>query len=71
MRFAKSSGGFTGLYSQFGAYQRWCRTTSTRAQFYQKSLEMVDLIKDPDCPRAGKHRELEKAKVKKDEEAIQ
>jgi len=32
---------------------------------------MVDLIKDPDCPRAGKHRELEKAKVKKGEEAIQ
>ncbi|KAI4827600.1 hypothetical protein KUCAC02_030985 [Chaenocephalus aceratus] len=71
MRFAKSSGGFTGLYSQFGAYQRWCRTTSTRAQFYEKTLEMVDLIKDPDCQRAGKHRELEKAEVKKGEEAIQ
>ncbi|XP_033987161.1 uncharacterized protein LOC117483109 [Trematomus bernacchii] len=66
-----SKGGFTGLYSQFGAYQRWCQTTSTRAQFYQKTLEMVDLIKDPDCPRAGKHRELEKAEVKKGEEAIQ
>ncbi|KAK1891029.1 Arginine--tRNA ligase [Dissostichus eleginoides] len=70
MRFAKSSGGFTGLYSQFGAYQRWCRTTSTRAQFYQKILEMVDLIKDPDCPRAGKHRELEKAEVKKDKDRL-
>ncbi|KAK1892128.1 NN'-diacetyllegionaminic acid synthase [Dissostichus eleginoides] len=32
---------------------------------------MVDLIKDPDCPRAGKHRELEKAEGKKGEEAIQ
>lgn len=32
---------------------------------------MVDLIKDPDCQRAGKHRELEKAEVKKGEEAIQ
>ncbi|KAF3833135.1 hypothetical protein F7725_026800 [Dissostichus mawsoni] len=70
MRFAKSSGGFTGLYSQFGAYQRWCRTTSTRAQFYHKTLEMVDLIKDPDCPRAGKHQELEKAEVKKDKDRL-
>ncbi|KAI9541765.1 hypothetical protein NQZ68_027129 [Dissostichus eleginoides] len=32
---------------------------------------MVDFIKDPDCPRAGKHRELEKAEGKKGEEAIQ
>ncbi|KAF3854386.1 hypothetical protein F7725_022441 [Dissostichus mawsoni] len=56
--------------SQFGAYQRCCRTTSTRAQFYQKTLEMVDLIKDPDCPW-GETSELEKAEVKKGEEAIQ
>ena len=65
------SGGFAGLYSQFGAYQRWCRTTSARAQFYEKTLEMVDLIDDPDCPRAGRHRELEKAEVQKGEEAVQ
>lgn len=32
---------------------------------------MVDLIDDPDCPRAGRHRELEKAEVKKGEEAVQ
>ena len=65
------SGGFAGLYSQFGAYQKWCRTTSVRAQFYQKTLEMVDLIDDPDTPRAGRHRELEKAEIKKGEAAVQ
>ena len=32
---------------------------------------MVDLIDDPDCPRVGKHRKLEKAEVKKGEEAVQ
>lgn len=32
---------------------------------------MVDLLDDPDCPRAGQHRELEKAEIKKSEEAIQ
>lgn len=55
----------------FGAYQRWCRTTSTRAQYFEKMLEMCDLLEDPEAPRAGKHRELEKAEVKKSEEAVQ
>ena len=59
------------MYSQFGAYQKWCRTTSERAQFYEKTLEMVDLIDDPDLPRAGRHRELEKAEIKKGEDAVQ
>lgn len=58
------------MYSQFGAYQRWCRTTSARAQFYEKTLDMVDLIDDPDSPRAGRHRELEKAEIRKGEEAV-
>ena len=55
----------------FGAYQRWCRTTSTRAQDFEKTLEMCGLIDDPDCPKAGKHRELERAEIKKSEEAVQ
>lgn len=55
----------------FGAYQRWCRTTSTRAQYYEKMLEMCGLIDDPDCPKAGKHRELERAEIKKSEDAVQ
>lgn len=63
--------GFTGLYSQFGSHQTWCRTTSARAQFQEKTLEMVDLIDDPDCPKAGRHRDLEKAEIKKSEEAVQ
>ena len=32
---------------------------------------MVDIIKDPDCPRAERHRELEKAEVKKFLESVQ
>ena len=55
----------------FGAYQRWCRTTSARAQLYEKTLEMCDMIDDPECPKAGKHRELEAAQIKKSEEAVQ
>ena len=35
------------------------------------TLAMVDIINDPDCPRAGRHRALEKAKVKKCEESVQ
>ena len=65
------SGGFIGLFSMYGAYQRWCRTTSIRAQYFEKMLEICDLIDDPDNSKAGKHRELERAEVKKSEEAVQ
>ena len=52
-------------------HTRWCRTTSLRAKFYEKTLEMVGIIDDPDCPRAGIHRELEKTEFKKSETAVQ
>jgi len=65
------AGGFFGIFSKFDAYQRWCRTTSTRAQYFEKMLEMCCLIDDPDCPKAGKHRELERAEIKKSEDAVQ
>lgn len=32
---------------------------------------MVDLIDDPECPKAGRHRELEKAEIRKSEKAVQ
>uniref|UniRef100_UPI00358E5A97 uncharacterized protein n=1 Tax=Myxine glutinosa TaxID=7769 RepID=UPI00358E5A97 len=59
MRFAKSSGGLLGLFNNCGAYQKWCRTTSARAQLYELTLEMCGMIDDPEMPKAGKHRELE------------
>ena len=31
---------------------------------------MCCLIDDPDCPKSGKHRELEKAEIKKTEDAV-
>ena len=31
---------------------------------------MCGLIDDPDCPKAGKHRELERAEIKKSEDAV-
>ena len=54
----------------FGAYQRWCRTTSTWAQYFEKMLEMCGLIDDSDCPKARKHCELEKAEINKSEDAV-
>ena len=71
MKFAKSDKGLVGLFSMFGTYQRWCRITSTRAQYFERMLEMCGLINDPECPKAGKHRELEAAEIKKSEEAVQ
>lgn len=55
----------------FGAYQKWYRTTSAHAQLYELTFEMCGMIDDPDCPKAGKHRELEPAQIKKYEETVQ
>ena len=65
------AGGLLGLFNNCGAYQKWCRTTSARAQFYELTLELCGMIDDPEMPRAGKHRELEPAQIKKSEEAVQ
>ncbi|KAF3859040.1 hypothetical protein F7725_021439, partial [Dissostichus mawsoni] len=71
MRFAKTSGGLLGFFNNCGAYQKWCRTTSARAQLYELTLEMCGMIDDPEMPKAGKHRELEPAQIKKSELAVQ
>ena len=70
MCFAKSPGGLSGLFNLYTAYQQFCRTTSVQAQFFQKMLELCDMVDDPDCPRARRHRELEAAKIKKSEAAV-
>ena len=62
-----SPGGFVGLFSMFSAYRRWCRTTSTRAQYLEKMLDMCCLIDNLDCTQAGKHRELERTEIQKSE----
>ena len=71
MKFAKSHGGLGGIFHMFGAYERWCKTTSNRAQYYEKMLEMCGLIDDPECPVKGTHRELLPSEIKKSEEAVQ
>ena len=69
--FHYAAGRFVGIFSKFGAYHRWCHTTSTRAQYFEKMLEMCCLIDDPDFPMAGKNRGLERAEIKKSEDAVQ
>lgn len=41
----------------FGAYERWCHTTSTRVQYYKKMLETCGMIDDP-------------AEIRKSEDAV-
>ena len=38
---------------------------------HEKTLEMCDLLDDPDAPRHGKHRELDKAEIQRSESAVQ
>ena len=67
MKFSKSHGGFSGIFHKFGAYERWCRTTSNRAKYFELMLDMCGLIDDPECPKKGKHRELEQHEIRKSE----
>ena len=70
MKFAKSAGGFSGIFHMFGAYEIWCRTKSTRAQYHEKLLEMFVLVSNLDCPMKRKHRELEKTEIEISEKAV-
>ena len=65
MKFSKSAGGLSGMFHMFGAYDKWCRTSSARAQYYEKLLEMCGLIDDPESLKQGKHREMERAEIEK------
>ena len=64
-------GGLHGIFENFSAYQRWIRTTSGRAKLFEKMLDVCGMIDDPDCPKDGKHRDLEAAQVRKSEKAVQ
>ena len=40
-------------------------------QYFEKMLEICGLIDDTDCPKAGRHRDMERAEIKKSEETVQ
>lgn len=42
-----------------------------QAQYFKKMLEICGLMDDPDRPKAGKHGKLERAEIRKSEEAAQ
>ena len=71
MKFAKGSGGLSGIFNEYGTHQRWCRTMTERAKSYEKLLDMCGLITDPECPKKGKHRELAPHQIRKSEKAVQ
>ena len=70
MKSVKSKGGLSGIFTNFEAEERWVRTSSSRALLYDKLLDMVDVIDDPDIPKAGKHRDLQAYHMRKSEAAV-
>ena len=76
MKFAKSrcgagGAGLTGILENYGAYQRWIRTTSERTKYYQATLEMTGMSNETDSSKSGKHREQLPSEVKRSEAAVQ
>ena len=75
MKFAKSragagGAGLTGILQNFSTYQRWIKTASERAKFYETILEMIGMLRDRDNPLHSKHRELGKSEIRRSEDAI-
>ena len=70
MKFAKGSGRLLGIFEQYGAYQRRCRTTFERACYYEQALEMCGLLDDPEVPKEGRHKKLQQSQIKKSEAAV-
>ena len=64
-------GGASGIFRLQGAFQRFCRTSSLRAQFYEKTLDMCGLLDDPESPISWKHHKLEKVSITQSEDAVQ
>ena len=54
-------GGLLGIFENYGAYQRYVRTTSSRAKLFEEMCGMTD---DPECPKSGKNRDLEASQIK-------
>ena len=65
------TGGLHGIFKNFSAHQRWIKTTSGRTKLFEKMLDVCGMINDPDCPKDGKHRDLDPAQIKKSEKAVQ
>lgn len=63
-------GGFVGIFSLYDAYKKHCKTTSTRIQYFERMLEICGLNDDPDSIKAGKHRELQAAEIRRSEDAV-
>lgn len=76
MKFAKSWGGtggfgLTGILENYGAYQRWIRTTSKRSKFYQATMDMCGMNNNTDSSTYSKHREQVLSEIKQGEGAVQ
>ena len=76
MKHAKSHGGsggcgagLTGLLGNFGAYQRWVKTTHERAQFVDATFAIADM--QTESPGGRKHKDLRPAQILKSERMVQ
>ena len=71
MKFSKSVGEFKGIFNMYGAYKKLYRTTSTQAQYFERTLKMCVLLDEPEWPKDGNHLEEQKSEVVKSKKALQ
>ena len=59
--------GLLGIFENYGAYQCWVWTTSSRVKLFKEMLEMCDMINYPERPKPGKNCDLEASQIKNSE----
>ena len=72
MKQSKSHGGasgkgLTGIEKNYGAYQRWARTTHERAKYLHATLSMADMSNDSHTS----HKDLTKSWIMKGQEYVE
>ncbi|XP_067659430.1 uncharacterized protein [Haliotis asinina] len=74
MKHAKSRGGsncgsgFSGILTNYGAYQRWTQSSKERAQYLQAAYSMADMV--PESVTGEIHRDVRRAEVLKGERRV-
>ena len=55
--------GMVGILNNQDAYQRWVKTASERAKYYQATLQMAGM--EPDTAKTNNHKEIRSSEIKK------
>ena len=64
----RSGAGFSGILTNYGAYERWAQSSKERTQYLQAAYSLADMLPEPEV--GEKHRDVRRAEVLKSERRV-